>query len=259
MNNETLKKHIEAMGTRAKFRPLTRESRWQPEITPTSFTIDVRSDRRGEYFDFALAETPPEFVLLQTRPKERHLLLYARDGQRFLLGHDERHWFVAGIADAVSTIREAKQSLLPEQVLELVRQLPPNMIDNRKNPIFKRQGEWFFVPTTREIPTMMLHKNEPLQRAWGSKPHICQELHREGGETVYIVGQKIYSAEEYEARKKENPKFASWQHVQTRVRNPEVYVRGYVRHPDHATITLQRWHRVYLNGEFTSNSVAFLD
>ncbi len=259
MNNETLQKHIEAMGARAKFRPLTRESRWQPEITPTSFTIDVRSDRHGEYFDFALGEAPPAFELLQNRPKERHLLLYARDGQRFLLGHDERHWFVAGIADRVSSVRDAKHSLLPEQVREKVRHLPPAQVDNRKNAVFTRQGEWFFVPTTREIPETMIYRNEPLQRTWGSKPHICQELHREGGETVYVFGGRIYSVEEFETRKKENPKFGSWLPVQTRVRNPDVYVRGYVRHPDHATIKLHGWHRVYLNGEFTSNSVAFLD
>ncbi len=259
MNNETLQKHIEAMGARAKFRPLTERERWQPDITPTSFTIDVRTDRRGEYFDFALGETPPEFELLQVRPKEQHLLLYTRDGQRFLLGHDERHWFVAGIADRVSTVMGAKQSLLPEQVRDKVRHLRPVQVDNRKNEIFIRQGEWFFVPTTRKIPETMIHRNEPLQRAWGSKPHICQELHREGGETVYVVGGKIYSVEELEALKKENPRNVSWQHVQTRVRNPDVYVRGYVRHPDHATIKLPGWHRVYLNGEFTSHFVAFLD
>jgi hypothetical protein len=259
MNNETLQKHIEAMGARAKFRPLTRESRWQPEITPTSFTIDVRSDRRGEYFDFALGEIPPKFELLQARPKEQHLLLYTRDGQRFLLGHDERHWFVAGIADRVSTVWGAKQSLLPDQVRELVRQLPPDKVDNRKNPIFKRQGEWFFVPTRREIPVTMIRRNEPLQRSWGSKPHLCQELHREGGETVYIVHGEVYSVEEYEAQRRQDPDFLKGGAVFTRVRNPMVYVRGYVRHPDHATITLHGWHRVYINGEFSTTSVAFLD
>ena len=32
-------------------------------------------------------------------------------------------------------------------------------------------------------------------------------------------------------------------------RNPEVYARGAVRHPDHAVIVLPVWHRVYMNTE----------
>jgi hypothetical protein len=45
-------------------------------------------------------------------------------------------------------------------------------------------------------------------------------------------------------------------------RNPGVYVRGRVRHPDHATITLPGWHRVVMNTEAQSRAmrnVAFLD
>ena len=44
------------------------------------------------------------------------LLLYAaaeRAAERLLCGHDERHWFVAAIADRVTTVRDAKTSLLP--------------------------------------------------------------------------------------------------------------------------------------------------
>ena len=45
-------------------------------------------------------------------------------------------------------------------------------------------------------------------------------------------------------------------------RNPGVYVRGRVRHADHATITLHGWHRVSMNTEGRSKAmknVAFLD
>jgi hypothetical protein len=47
--------------------------------------------------------------------------------------------------------------------------------------------------------------------------------------------------------------------TRSQVRNPEMFVRGYVRHPDHATIVLSGWHRVYLNAEFTTGSVVFYD
>ena len=43
------------------------------------------------------------------------------------------------------------------------------------------------------------------------------------------------------------------------VRNPEVFVRGHVRHADHATIVLHGWHRVHLNSEFTTGNVTFYD
>jgi len=45
-------------------------------------------------------------------------------------------------------------------------------------------------------------------------------------------------------------------------RNPRVYARGWVRHPDHATITLREWCRVLLNTETDAPSMprmAFLD
>jgi len=45
-------------------------------------------------------------------------------------------------------------------------------------------------------------------------------------------------------------------------RNPGVYSRGTVRHSDHNTITLSFWHRVVMNTETQSRTmanVAFLD
>jgi hypothetical protein len=48
--------------------------------------------------------------------------------------------------------------------------------------------------------------------------------------------------------------------ISTRIRNPRVFVRGHVRHFDHATIELRQWHRVYLNAEFFgTEKVTFLD
>ncbi len=42
-------------------------------------------------------------------------------------------------------------------------------------------------------------------------------------------------------------------------RNPELYVRGWVRHPDHKTIILHDWHRVVVNREVRGRNVTFLD
>ncbi len=49
---------------------------------------------------------------------------------------------------------------------------------------------------------------------------------------------------------------------QMMLRNPEVYVRGRIRHPDHKTIELHGWHRVVMNTESQAKAmrnVAFLD
>jgi hypothetical protein len=46
------------------------------------------------------------------------------------------------------------------------------------------------------------------------------------------------------------------------VREPEVFAKGAVRHPDHATIVLPGWHRVLMNTEQGARAmrhVAFLD
>jgi len=45
-------------------------------------------------------------------------------------------------------------------------------------------------------------------------------------------------------------------------RDPEVYVRGRVWHPDHKTVHLDGWHRVFMNTENESQArrnVVFLD
>jgi hypothetical protein len=58
-----------------------------------------------------------------------------------------------------------------------------------------------------------------------------------------------------------NPDAARWG-WQVMRRNPGVYARGNVRHSDHATITLPFWHRVIMNTETQSRTmanVAFVD
>jgi hypothetical protein len=56
-----------------------------------------------------------------------------------------------------------------------------------------------------------------------------------------------------------NAKRWAWR---TMRRNPRVYVRGRIRHADHATIQLHDWNRVLMNTESQARAmrnVAFLD
>lgn len=214
--------------------------------------IDVSRDRRGEYFDICLDHgLVPE--ILDVQPGSRHLVLMVRDGvdkNKFLLGHDERHWFAAAVPDrSVHDVRSAIASLRPTEV-EGQRAI--------------RQGEWFFVPTPRvQAGANVIHRNEPLSRGAGSKPHLCQEMMRWLGVNVLVslAYPQGLTEPEYHRLLESDPdaKRMQWRSM---VRDAQVYVRGDVRHRDHKTISLDGWHRVYMNRErFARHArqIAFLD
>ena len=92
---------------------------------------------------------------------------------------------------------------------------------------------------------------------------MCEELYRDGGTTVYVCGRypNGVTVEEYRRLLKASPDVAKWG-WRTMVRDPVVYVRGKITHPDHATVRLSGWHRAAMNTENRSRamvSVAFLD
>ena len=260
MEREIIRRHFESIGARVRFRTLEPEWWGRSVREPEPLVIDIVHGKHGSVFDIARSQKGPELEVLQTRPKERHLLLFSRAGERFLCGHDERDWFVAAVAKRVSTVRDAKRALMPEAVWERARRLPPGATSNRKNPVFIRQGEWFFVPSDREFPKELILKNEPLQRTPGSKPHVCEELYRENGELMYVVGGHAYTEKEYRRHTLEDRYFRIGG-VQMRLMNPDIYARGDVRHADHSTVHLKGWHRVYINAELSigTSSVSYLD
>jgi hypothetical protein len=224
---------------------------------PRPVTVDVRRDGQGEYFDIELASDAPELQVLQSRPRDKHLLLFARGEGRFLCGFDERHWFVAGIEGGVSTIRDAKVSLMPDAGMRRRAYGNPSLVNRRRNREFIRQGEWFFVHARVDVPPDLILRNEPIQRGMG-KAHMCEELYRRGGAKVYVVGSQVLSEQAYRKRVRKDPDFGR-RGVRAMMRDPAVFVRGAVRHADHATVKLADWHRVLINGERTTSSVAFLD
>lgn len=239
------------------------------------FAVDLQHDRRGEFFELRVPEPLSESLdvnVLQTDKRDRHLLLFVRrtEGKaaRFLCGHDEREWFVAAVPGGASSVLQAKEALKPLAVRVRQNELEvPNRLRNRRrNAAFKRQGEWFFVPVSNwgraPINEKFILRNEPLRRGAG-KPHLVEELFRFGGELVYVCPQHPNGVLEFHYQRliRSNPNAASWG-WRTQRRNPSVYVRGRVRHQDHATIVLPDWHRVVMNTETETDSmrnVAFLD
>ena len=240
--------------------------------TAGGFSLDVRADRNGEFFEIV---RPPgseaEVAVLDVRPADRHLLLLVREGKdksKFLCGHDERHWFVAGVPEAapVGTVGQTKEALKPAEVqtAQARKHLKAKARGRRKNAAYVRQGEWFFLPAADvAVDGRLVLRDEPLTRGDGGKPHRAEFCYRSGGEAVYVCPRHPtgVTEAEYKVILAGSPQAKRWGWRAMR-RDPAVYVRGRVRHADHATITLRGWHRVLLNTEGLSRAmrnVAFLD
>lgn len=241
-----LEKRFASIGARVKVRPA------HDREASSSFRVDVLRDEDGEYFDLRAGDLPVEVIA--TDPARRHLVLLVRNKdvkEKYLMGHDERHWFVAAVPGAgVKDVRSAMAALWPKEV-------------PREDGI--RQGEWIFRPIEGNPPgfdSRLIYHNEPLRRG-RSKPHVAQELTRTGGVSVCVCSRFPNGVTEsaMQAIIKKDPKARTWG-WQRMVRDAAVFVRGAVRHSDHATVKLDGWHRVYLNNErfaAWAEKVVFLD
>jgi hypothetical protein len=259
MDNRHLQEKFNLLGARVKVANDLLGSR--------SFVIDVATDRKGEYFDIQVVQDRDvQIQPLDVRPELRHLLLRA-DGQKFLCGHDERHWFVAAVpGDSASTVKTALEALKPWAVRqqESVKGVKLAKRLRRKNEAYIRQGEWFFVPAPHvQIPESWALRNEPLSRGQGSKPHRCEYLYRVGGRGVYVCRQypRGVSQEKYQRIRASNPRAGAWDWRFMQV-GATAYARGRVSHQDHKTIRLKCWHQVFMNTEHqapASRNILFLD
>jgi hypothetical protein len=276
MNANNIESKFAAMGARIKVREVA--SRWRQGsrawISPADFAVDIRRDGIGEFFELRIPTHLSETLdvsVMQAEPRQRHLLLFVpKHGEkpqldRFLCGHDEREWLVAAVPGGASSVRQAMDALQPKDVRDA---LTRNHVTTRnryarKNRAFRRQGEWFFVPEPSfVVDEKLVLRNEPLRRG-GGKPHLVEELYRSGGETVHVCRRHPngVTPDVYRSILQHNSDATRWG-WQVMRRNPGVYARGTVRHSDHASITLPFWHRVMMNTETQSRTmakVAFLD
>lgn len=266
MDVNTLERHFARMGARAQVRWIA----GRPALR--TVRLNIVHDRQGEMFDIQVSkDNPADLEIIHSEPKQRHLLLMTRtetdEKHKFLCGHDERHWFVAAVPETrgVSSVRTAMEALKPLEVVgrQLRLKVRQKNWNRRRNEAFHRQGEWFFVPEPQLVinPKLVLN-NEPLRRGRG-KPHMVDFLYRLGGEAVYVSSQypNGVTQAQFGSLLSRNPEARNW-HWTTMRRNPQVYVKGRVRHADHATIVLHDWHRVMMNTETQAvamRHVAFLD
>jgi hypothetical protein len=270
MNTEDILSKFEAIGARVKV--TERSSRMSQ--TPLPVTFNINTDKKGEFFTVSVDGAPEDIKLdvIDHAPDLRHLLLMLREKKekiKYLCGHDERHWFIASLPlnNSIKTVEDAIESLKPGEVVasQKKNKVKAKHLSNlkgtryRRNKAFLRQGEWFFVPTDREIPEKYVLKNEPIRRGRG-KPHMCEFLYREGGTNVMVHHAHApngVTPEEYKSLLLD-PSVSKygWRHMK---RDMTVYVRGNIKHPDHSPVYLDKWCRVLPNRESVSKNVAFLD
>jgi hypothetical protein len=264
MNVHLIERHFAKIGARAKVDVGQRRQ---------AVAIDIGNDAQGGFFHVAIPpRRAPELIVVDTQPRKRHLLLMSRDDDgkhKFLCGHDERHWFVAAVPErsGAANVVTAMEALKPQAVRyqqDQILRVKSNKRNRRRNEAFVRQGEWFFVPVPRwvRVNEKLVLRNEPLRRG-GGKPHVVEELVRDGGETVYVSHQHPngLTPRQHQLLVSRKPKLRNLNWVVQR-RNPQVFVRGKVRHADHKTIVLKDWHQVLMNTETESvamRHVAFID
>jgi len=230
--------------------------------------LDVRADARGELFDvrFTGNGRPVELEVVDVDRADRHLLLFVRgDGgkSKFLCGFDERHWFVAAVpedARGVTGVKTAKAALQPELVRDAVERVRPKHPQRRRNVAFTRQGEWFFVPVALEPPPAEVLRREPLARGGGTA-HTLELAYRRGGRIVWVNHEHRggITDEQFRRLPERKRRSGGWSPM---TRDPELYAKGAVTHPDHATVVLNGWHRVVMNTEQKARAmkhVVFLD
>src|SRR5467141_689477 len=142
MNAKHIETRFTAMGARLKVREIA--SRWQMGSRKWSdlvnYAVDIRRDRYGAFFELRvpthLSETV-EVTVLQSEPKQRHLLLLIRKTDekpqldRFLCGHDERNWFVAAVPGGASSVRQAMDALQPKDVRGALASRPASATNER--------------------------------------------------------------------------------------------------------------------------------
>ncbi|WP_298862976.1 hypothetical protein [uncultured Gimesia sp.] len=267
MNTTLLNNQFDRIGARLKTKD---ESNIRTRSSKRLVSLDIGVDRRGEFFEIEHQDNA-ELQVLNLQPRDRHLLLMIRENDeknKYLCGHDERHWFVAAIPESASvgTVGQAKEALKPRevQIAQAQKRVAGRSRNRRKNAAYVRQGEWFFLPVRDfKIDDALTLQNEPLVRGNGGKPHWADDCYRIGGETVYVCShhRNGVTAENYHRIISRNGNAKNW-NWRTMRRNPAVYVRGRIRHPDHKTIKLHDWHQVVMNTENQSRAmrnVAFLD
>ena len=151
------------------------------------------------------------------------------NSRRFLMGVDERQLFMCQLRGSINSVRDAHDSLKAPQVKTAEGNLGRST----------RQGEWFFLPLSEGDRSM-------INMALKSKTSICLKkarIARTANESNHSRSGKPHVADEVLFLREPVLKHGF------PVREAAVYVRGNVKHPDHATVKFAEWRKVIRNTE----------
>ena len=156
--------------------------------------------------------------------------------RHFLLGLDERQLFIAQLPRAVSTVRDAHACLKSTTIV----------LAEGKGIKATRQGEWFFLdPSADELARIeegLAKKLLVVEHAVPIGPFSDNAVR--GGRRVRQGRGNPHTADELLVLPGLPVPGGQWA-----VRGREVFIRGRVRHIDHATVTFSNWVKVIRNAE----------
>jgi hypothetical protein len=162
--------------------------------------------------------------------------------RHFLCGVDERQLFICQLPKAVSTVREAHRILKSTDVL---------FAEGKASKVI-RQGEWFFLEPTveekRAIENGLDSKLVNIEKKAPIGPFASGQVR--GGRRVRQFGGNPHTADElmvFSGKALEHG---------FPVRARDLFVRGKVRHVDHATVEFKSWKKVIRNTEPVSQGAA---
>lgn len=209
---------------------------------PRDFIEDVPWSRYGEIIGQAgWVETLAHSVgvrpdAIVVRPGRRTILGVAirrrtpGDKRHFLLGVDERQLFIAQLNKGCSTVRDAHASLKTTTV----------SIAEGQGIKATRQGEWFVLEATPEelfeIEAGLRKKLIPIEHNVPIGPFTVM-----GG----VRGRRVRQG-------RGNPHTADELIILPAAASPrgrEIFIRGRLRHVDHATVKFDSWSKVIRNSE----------
>lgn len=235
------------------------------------FGLQVKGRGKSVHFEFWSGAEDNRVQILNTDPKYRQLVLlvkeapgviktreYDRDlrkrvvretrvpGQtrRFLLGFDERDLFLCQLPAAarITTVRQAHEVLRT-----------PGLPTKKK---VVRQGEWFFSLATKEDleqiakNKLVVKKKWPISGPGRGKPHTADEY-------VEILGKDLPPLPpETGIGRMSTRRFSAASNKGTVL---GMFVRGKVRHLDHATVEFHEWHKVVRNTEDRGANARWID
>jgi hypothetical protein len=138
--------------------------------------------------------------------------------RKYLMGMDESHLFIAQLprnVGPINKIKDAHKALKPNDMIE-------KKIDSNR---IKRQGEWFFIPTTREE-------------------------FKKINENLNLIEKKMPLGES--KRKARNSHIAD---LVLTIQDGQ-FAKGKISHRDHKTIKLHGWFKVQKNNEARTSSIS---